>query len=123
MSIVLRIVVAAVGIFLIYSVIGEMKKKKLSAAQSLLWLFAGIVLIILGIFPGIVHWLADIFGVSWPPALLVFFAFVILGFISLNHAKEISVLRAQVTELTEQVSVMKYQLQEKQVINKGSRDN
>jgi len=123
MGTLLRIVFILVGVLLIFVVMKTMKKKKMSAAQSLAWLFTGVVMILLGDFPEISVWFAGLFDVQWAPAMLIFLAIVIIAFICFNHAKEISVLRAQITELTEQVSVMKFELQDKSVLNKGTRED
>ena len=122
MSPILTLVAIAVGVMMILSVMNAMKKKKMSAAQSILWLLSGCIVIILGIFPSIVHVIADIFGIVWQPAVLLFGAVVILAFICFGFAQEVSVMRSQITELAEQVSVLKYELQEKDILKEETRE-
>jgi len=122
MEILIRIAAAVVGVLLIYSVMKTLKQKKMSVGQSMLWLLAGLVIILGSAFPQLLRLVALLTGKEDNPSVPIFFlAIAILGFISFSHAKELSVMRAQMTELTEQVSVLKYELTEKQVLQRGRR--
>ena len=116
MSLVLKIVAVAVGIVFIYWILATLKAKKLSASQSMLWLLAGVIVILVGLFPSVLQWAADLLGIWWAPGLLLFIAVVLLGFICFNYAREISVMKMQIAELTEQLSVLKFDLKEKNVL-------
>ena len=107
LSIGITIIAIAVGIILLLMIGLAMKKKQISDYQGVLWIIAAILILIFGICPSLVGVIADLFGVWWPPAVLLFAYAVLIGFICFNHSKEISVLKAQVMELSEQVSILK----------------
>lgn len=107
MSTGITIIAIAIGVILIIMVGISMKKKQISDYQGILWLVAAVLIIILGAFPRIVNLLARVFGIWWAPSVLLFSAAVIIGFICFNHSKEISVLKAQISELAMQLSIMK----------------
>lgn len=90
------------------------KQKKMNEVQSIFWFIGAIGIIFMGLFPGVLAWMANILGVWWAPAILIFFLIVLLLFIGFNHAKEISILKAEVTELSMQVSLPKYEKEQRE---------
>ena len=110
MSLILKILTVAVGILFICKIFMTLKEKRLSASQSVLWLLGGFIVILVGIFPSILKWAADLLGIWWAPGLFLFAAVVLLVFICFNYAREISALKMQITELTEQLAILKMNL-------------
>lgn len=108
----ITIIAIAIGVILIVMVGVSMKKKQISEYQGILWLTGAIAIIVLGAFPRIVHFFANLFGIWWAPSVLLFSGSVLLGFICFNHSKEISVLKSQITELTIQLSLLKNEKKE-----------
>ena len=107
MSIGITVIAIAIGVILIVLVVTSMKKKQISDYQGILWLLAAILIIVLGAFPKLVNIMARLLGIWWAPAILLFANAVLTGFILFNHSKEISILKAQVTELSMQVGILK----------------
>ena len=116
MNILLKICAVAVGITFIYWILATLKAKKLSASQSILWLLGGLFVILVGIFPSILKWMAHLLGIWWAPGLFLFTAVVLLVFICFNYAREISVMKMQITELTERLTILKFDLEEKNIL-------
>ena len=112
LSLGITIIAIAVGIILLVMVGLSMKKKQISDYQGIVWIITALLIIIFGAFPGILGFLADILGVWWAPAILLFADAVLIGFICFIHSKEISLLKAQVTELSEQISILRAERQE-----------
>lgn len=107
MNIILRLSAVCVGWLLNILIINAMVKRKLSESQSILWLFASWVIIILGIFPSVISWTASVMGVWWPPAVFIALFCIVLYFIAFSHTKLITALRSEVTELAIQVTLLK----------------
>ena len=116
MNIVLKILTVTVGIVFICRLFISMKEKELSASQALLWLQGGVIVILIGIFPDILKWAAGLLNIWWAPALFLFVVVVLLIFICFNYAREISVLKMQITELTQQLVLLKMDLEEKDIL-------
>ena len=114
MGLILRILVMVLGLGLMIRVIFGIKKSKLSEWQSMLWLVCAVVLILLGAIPSIVNWLAGLFGITWPPALIFLVAIVIIAMICFSHAQEISVMRAEISEQEMQIALLKHQMEQMQ---------
>lgn len=108
MGIIIKITAVLIGLAMILWVLDTMKKKKLNEAQSIFWLIGAVGIIILGLFPQILSWMADLLGIWWEPAILLFFLIILLVFITFNHTREISVLLNQLTELSMQITLLKH---------------
>lgn len=111
---ILKIFAVLVGVFMMCMVTRTAKQKKMNEVQSIFWFIGAIGIIFMGLFHGVLAWMANILGVWWAPAILIFFLIVLLLFIGFNHAKEISILKAEVTELSMQVSLLKYEKEQRE---------
>ena len=116
----ITIIAIAVGAILLIMVGLSMKKKQISDYQGILWIITAILIIIFGSYPGLLGMLANLLGVWWAPAVLLFADAVLIGFICFIHSKEISVLKAQITELSEQVSILKAEKREEKIAGEES---
>ena len=65
-------------IFIIF-ILNLVRKNKLDEKYSILWLFFGIIILMVSIFPIIIEKIASWFGVFYPPALMLLFAVLIIG--------------------------------------------
>ena len=72
---------AMLGVVLLYIVMMNMKRKKISEAQAVSWLGAGVLIIILGIFPGLIPYFANMLGINYAPTLIFVIAIAVLMFI------------------------------------------
>lgn len=125
MGLILKITALVIGIIMVYVVGRSMKKHRMSEVQSVFWLIGAFGVVVMGLFPEILYWAADIFGVWWPPTVLIFFLLVMILFILFNHAQEISVLRTEINELSMQLSLMKHEKEvlERKVEEKDMREH
>ena len=59
-----------------------LKKKRLLLKYSLLWLFAGFVMLVLAIFPSIISWISSVLGIYSPVnalfAIVLFYVIILL---------------------------------------------
>ena len=111
MSLLLKICAIIIGVAMLLRVASALKHKKLNDTEGVFWIFAALVLIVLSVFPWLIGWTADIFGIQWPPAVLIFAMVIVVFFIAFNHSKEITILKAQSAELGEQMSLLKEELE------------
>lgn len=109
MGLILKIIAVVIGITMLYVVGQTTKRKKMNEVQSVFWLIGAVGIIVMGLFPGILSWAADFLGVWWPPSILIFFLLVLMLFLLFNHAQEISILRAEINELSMQLSLLKHE--------------
>jgi hypothetical protein len=70
MSIFLRVFICVSGAIFLYTVFKDLVLRKLTERQSLFWIMLSIVLMLLGIFPGITKRVADVFDVEYAPSII-----------------------------------------------------
>ena len=68
---ILKIFAVLVGVFMMCMVTRTAKQKKMNEVQSIFWFIGAIGIIFMGLFPGVLAWMANILGVWWAPAILI----------------------------------------------------
>lgn len=79
MSIELRVVLLFAAAFSIGWIITRIRKAKVRLEDTFFWVVMSVVLLVLGLFPGVSYWLSSMLGVI-SPANLVFFIMICLLF-------------------------------------------
>lgn len=94
------------GFLLIYSVIKLIVKRKMTESQSVLWLIIGLVTILIGAFPSIIEFVANLLGIWYPPTIVFLIAYVGLLFIVFKNTVVISIQSNQINELFMQIALL-----------------
>ena len=81
-------VVAALVAFA--AVVELLRRRRLRERHAVWWFFAAVGALIVGIFPGLLSWAADLLNVGVPANLVFFVSIVILFLVSLQHAGELT---------------------------------
>ena len=84
---VLVIVLAAAVIAFILHLV---RSQRLRAKYSVLWLTIGVGLAFLAIFPDVLVWISDLFGIGYPPATFMLLALSFLLVLVLHFSWELS---------------------------------
>lgn len=95
------------SIFVIIYIMYSIRKNKLSVNNSFMWIMFCIMLLILSIFPKSLDWLAQLIGISYPPALFLTIAVVILFVLNFQYSKKIEELQKKVIDLGQELSIVK----------------
>jgi len=98
--------VIAGGVMLFAVVVYMMLKKKSNEGNSLVWLMASVVLILVGIFPGILDTLCGWLNVDYPPTLAMMIAILFLVVFVFNLSIQLSVAKSKINELSIQISLL-----------------
>jgi hypothetical protein len=106
-------IVAAVAALLLLFVIFELiRSRRLQERYAMLWLLTGIVILILGLWRGLLSTIADSVGIAYPPsALFVLAAFFIL-LLLLHYSTVISTLADQNRILAQRLALLERRLEE-----------
>ena len=106
-------IVAAVAALLLLFVIFELiRSRRLQERYAMLWLLTGIVILILGLWRGLLTTIADSVGIAYPPsALFVLAAFFIL-LLLLHYSTVISTLADQNRILAQRLALLEHRLEE-----------
>lgn len=89
-----------------------LKKKSLSLKYTILWLFAGLLMLILAIWPGILGWFAAVVGIELPVNALFAIMFFCMIIILVSMTSIVSKLNAKVTELAQQQAILEKRVRE-----------
>jgi hypothetical protein len=112
---VLAIMGSATVLFLVLELI---RRGRLKERYSLLWLFSGMVMLILALSRGILEYIAHAIGIFYPPSLLFLVAFIFLLLITLHFSVIISGLSERNKKLAQEVALLRQNMEEMKVVRK-----
>lgn len=101
-----RLTTTIIGVALFVAIIIFVRRGRLQEKYSLVWFGTGILIVILGAFPTIVDRIAWVFGIHYPPALLLIAAVGILLIHVLYLSTLVSRDEVRIRELIRQVVVL-----------------
>jgi len=113
----LAIVGSATVLFLVFELI---RRGRLKERYSLLWLAAGVVLLVLSLSRGLLEAFARLVGIYYPPSLLFLVAFVFLLLITLHFSAVISGLAEKNKHLAQEIALLRQALDALQKAGAGS---
>ncbi|MGW9629787.1 DUF2304 family protein [Agromyces sp. NPDC055520] len=102
-------IVAAV--FVLAVVIEMLRRRRLRERHAAWWLLAGILALVIGIFPQTLRWASDLIGIEVPTNLVFFVSLVLLFFVCLQHSAELTELESENRSLAEQVVLLDLRVQ------------
>ena len=104
-----RSIIFAVGASLIalLVVLELVRRRHLSEEYSLLWLGTAIVMLVIGVWRDLLHGLADLVGIEYPPNLLFLLAALFLLFIQLYFSTVITRLTFESKEAAQQIALLR----------------
>ena len=106
-------VLAILGSAVLLMVVLELiRRGRLKERYSLLWLFSGVVLLLLSLSRGLLEFLARLVGIYYPPSLLFLIAFIFLLLITLHFSSVISGLSEKNKRLAQEIGLLQQQLAE-----------
>lgn len=107
-----QIIIAVILVALLIQIFVSVKNHKLDFRHALSWILSGILLLIVAIFPGIMTWLAKVCGVEVPINMVFFFGIILSFVLIFESSKAISTLTERVKRLTQEVALLKKQIEE-----------
>lgn len=128
MSAVLQLSIIICGAILLGAVLWAVFTKRISEYTSLFWIVPCIVLLLGGIFPKLIFFVADIFDVDYAPSLAFTFAIIVIfmmlfyfSCISTGHSSRITELTIRISLLTKENEGLQQRITdlEKTLISKG----
>lgn len=103
-------IVSAVLVLIV--VIELLRRGHLRERHAIWWLFAGILALIVGVFPTTLTWAAKLVGVQAPTNLVFFVGIAILFFVCLQHSAELTKLEEKARTLAERVALLELRMSE-----------
>jgi hypothetical protein len=106
---VLAITGSATLLFLVFELI---RRGRLKERYALLWLFSGLVLLVLSLSRSLLEYLSGLVGIYYPPSLLFLIAFIFLLLITLHFSAVISGLSEKNKHLAQEIALLRQSLEE-----------
>lgn len=93
-------------------VVEMLRRRRLRERHAIWWLIAGILALVVGVFPGTLAWAASIIGVAVPTNLIFFVSVAILFLVCIQHSSELTALESQSQMLAEKVALQSLRLED-----------
>jgi hypothetical protein len=87
-------------------VIELLRRGRLRERHAVWWLVAGVLALIIGVFPGTLVWAAALLGVEVPTNLVFFVSIALLFLVCLQHSSELTRLEEKTRSLAESVALL-----------------
>ncbi len=111
-----------VSIVLIGLVLWLIRTRRLQERQALLWLTAGVGVVILGLSSGALAALSDLLGIAYPPSALFLLVVAFLGLALLDAVIMISKLSVRTRTLAQRIAIMDERIESMNRQLHGSHD-
>lgn len=98
--------------FALFIVIEMLRRRRLRERHAGWWLVAGILAVIVGIFPQTLEWTADVLGIAVPTNLVFFVSIFVLFFVALQHSSELTSLENKTRRLAEDIALQQQEISE-----------
>jgi hypothetical protein len=103
-------IVSAVLVLVV--VVELLRRGRLRERHAIWWMFAGVLALIIGIFPATLNWVARLVGVQAPTNLVFFVGIAILFFVCLQSSAELTKLEGKARTLAERVALLELRMNE-----------
>lgn len=99
-------------------VIEMLRRRQLRERHAIWWIVAGILALIIGIFPATLSWAAALVGIQVPTNLVFFVSIAILFLVALQSSSELTRLEAKTRTLAEEVTLLELRIRELEIAEK-----
>jgi hypothetical protein len=114
-------VLAVFSITLIVLVLMSVRREHIRVEYSVSWLSAAVVLLILSLNQGLVHWIGAALGVDYPPVAILLVVFCVFLVVFYRFSLRISALKDANIALAQRVAILEYQLKSLDEQHRSSR--
>ncbi|MGV8896771.1 MAG: DUF2304 domain-containing protein [Rhodoglobus sp.] len=102
-------IAAALAILLV--VIEMLRRGHLRERHAIWWIVAGVLALVIGVFPAVLVWAASVLGVSLPTNLIFFVSITVLFLVCLQNSSELTRLEDKTRALAEEVTLLSLRLE------------
>lgn len=105
MSITTYVLGILAALFTLAVVIEMLRRRSLRERHAVWWLVAGLLALLIGVFPGILEWAAALVGIDAPTNLVFFVSIAILVLVCIQHSAELTALESKTRTLAEEATL------------------
>ena len=122
MSVATYILGIVAALFVLVVVIEMLRQRRLRERHAVWWLVAGIIALVIGIFPWMLGWVAELIGVAVPTNLVFFLSAAVLFLVCLQHSSELTNLESESQTLAEEVALLRLRVEALEQLPDRQRD-
>lgn len=112
MPLALSIILALTVLIFLFLIYKSIKRKLISVKYSIMWIVAGILMLIAILSPGLLNFLANLIGFKVVSNMIFLVGFLILMFITFSLTVIVSIQKMEITTLVQELGILKSYIQE-----------
>ncbi|MCU1401687.1 MAG: hypothetical protein JWM70_11 [Microbacteriaceae bacterium] len=93
-------------------VIELLRRRRLRERHAIWWLVAGVLALVVGVFPSTLQWAATLIGIEVPLNLVFFVSIAVLFLVCLQHSSELTKLESKTRTLAERLAILELEVRE-----------
>jgi hypothetical protein len=113
----LTVLTALTAVILLGIIAELLRRRQLREKYTVLWMGVGLIVVVLGFFPGLLNGLSNAVGVASGASLVLFLGVVFLLLVCIHLSWESSRLEEKTRTLAEEVALIRAQLAERETVN------
>ena len=106
----LMTVITVLSLAMIVQVLLSVRREHIRVEYSVSWLTAAVILLVLSLNDRLVHWVAGLLGVTYPPVAVLMIAFCVFLAVFYRFSLRISDLKDANIALAQRVAILEYYL-------------
>lgn len=87
-----------------------LRRRKLKERHAIWWLVAGLLALVIAVFPGVLEWAAGLVGIALPTNLIFFTSIAVLFLVCIQHAVELTRAERQSRRLAERLALLEVRI-------------
>lgn len=96
----------------LFVVVEMLRRRRLRERHAIWWIIAGILALIIGVFPVVLDWAAGVIGIETPTNLVFFVSIAVLFLVCIQHSAELTSLESQTRTLSEESALQDLRIQQ-----------
>jgi hypothetical protein len=100
------------ALFTLAVVVDLLRRGRMRERHAIWWLLAGFLALLIGIFPTILDWAAELIGVGAPVNLVFFVSIAVLFLVCIQHSTELTNLESKTRTLAERSALQQLEIEE-----------
>lgn len=93
-------------------VIEMLRRRRLRERHAIWWLVAGVLALIVGVFPWVLDRVSSLVGIGVPTNLVFFVSIAVLFLVCIQHSAELTKLESQTRTLAEEIALQELRIEE-----------
>ena len=103
----------SVALVLLVAIIDMVRRRKLGEELSIIWLLAGVSIILLAVWEYLLLWLCRLLGINAPVSLAFFMGIIYLLAMNLQLSIKISTINKQIKSIAQKLALLEWKIKNK----------